>query len=262
MPSRVRPRAASSVARRPSRRRALPAAVREEQILDAAARLFRDRGFAGTTLRDVAAAAGILLGSLHYRFATKEAILVALMERGVSRALAGLREAVEGVDDPIERLRRALAAHLRTLVSGDDAVYVLLYDWRTMRGAARQAVVRLRDRYDARWDGIVTELADSGVLRRGVDRRLLRLLGLGAINWVATWYRPGGGSTPEQIADALVDALTRGVFSPEVRARAKKGAAKPASKPASKRSAKPAGKAARKPKVSAKSPAKKALSRR
>lgn len=191
--------------------------TREEQILDAAARLFREHSFAGTGLREIASAAGILLGSLQYRFPSKEALMVRLMERAVDRVTRAVLAAVESTSDPIERLRRGIAAHLRMLVSGDDAVYVLLYDWRVLRDDARAAVVRSRDRYEALWDGVMYKAAGTGKLRNGIDLRLFRLLGFGAINWVATWYRPSGPMTPDQIADAIFRMIALGVLSDDAR---------------------------------------------
>lgn len=199
------------------RRRARNSADAEQSILDAAARLFRRQGFAATGLREIAAEAGILLGSVQYRFKSKELMLARLMERAVDNAMAAVRAAVETTRDPMERVRLGLGAHLRALLSGDDAVYVLLYDWRVLQGDARTAVVRLRDRYEAFWDGILFEAAGAGSLRAELDPRFLRLVGFGAINWVATWYRADGPMTPEQIADAIFQTMALGIASDNAR---------------------------------------------
>lgn len=159
----------------------------------------------------------MLLGSLQYRFPSKEALLVRLMERAVTRATDAVRAATERTGEPLERLRLGVIAHLEVLLSGDDAVYVLLYDWRVLRGDAREAVVRLRDRYEALWDGILYGAAGAGHLRPGIDVRFLRLVGFGAINWVATWYRPGGTMTPAQIADAIFRTMALGIVSEDAR---------------------------------------------
>ena len=171
--------------------------------LDAAARLFRKRGFDGTTVREIARAAGMLPGSLHYRFPSKEALLLALMERAIDRSTAAVREATAGCDDPVERVRLGLRAHLRLLVSGDDSVYVLLYDWRSLEGEAYRQMLALRARYEAFWDAILIEAVQSNRVREGVDARLVRLLGFGAINWVAQWYEPDGPWTVDEIADSF-----------------------------------------------------------
>lgn len=207
-----------NVTTRRSPRPRRPPEAREQQLLDAAARLFREQGFAGTGLREIAKQAGMLLGSLQYRFPSKEALLVRLMERAVARAMDAVRAAVDSTPDPMERMRRALGAHLRALLSGDDAVYVLLYDWRVLRGDARDAVIRLRDRYEAFWDGILYEAAGAGRFRPGLDIRMLRLVGFGAINWVATWYRPEGPTSPEEIADVIFTTMALGILSDDARA--------------------------------------------
>jgi AcrR family transcriptional regulator len=195
----------------------VPPPSREEVILDAAAALFRKQGFAGTGLRDVAAKAGMLLGSLQYRFPTKESLLVTLMERAIERVTRAVRAAAEGAGDPLDRLRLGLGAHLDVLLSGDDAVYVLLYDWRVLRGSARQRLIRLRDRYEALWDGLAHEAAGAGKLRPGIDLKLLRLFGFGAVNWVATWYRRDGPLSTREIADAFFAMMMYGALADEAR---------------------------------------------
>ncbi|MCZ7584765.1 MAG: TetR/AcrR family transcriptional regulator [Deltaproteobacteria bacterium] len=121
----------------------------EDKVLRAAARLFRAKGFKAATVRDIARAANMLPGSLHYRYPSKTALLVALMERGVEEATKAVRAAIDGTRDPVERVRLGLRAHLRLLLSGDDAVYVLLNEWRALEGRARESVIRVRDRYEA-----------------------------------------------------------------------------------------------------------------
>jgi AcrR family transcriptional regulator len=186
-----------------------------DDVLDAAARIFRRQGFAATTLREVAGEAGLLPGSVHYRFPTRDALLLALMERAVSRGIAAVRAVAQSSDDPVERMRLALRAHLRLLVESDDA-YVLLYDWRALQGDARASMIRLRDQYEAFWDGLLYEAAGAARLKPGVDLKLLRLLGFGALNWAAQWYRPEGGRTPDEIADTLWASLAFGVLDSPV----------------------------------------------
>lgn len=175
-----------------------------DRLLAAAGRLFRERGFAATTVREIAAAAGMLPGSLHYRYPTKDSLLVALMERGMRYAIRTVRGAIDRGSEPVECMRYALGAHLRLLVEGDDAIYVNLYEFRSVTGAARERIVRLRDAYEALWDGLLHRAAGAGLLRAGVDLRLVRMLLLGATNWSAQWYSSARTRTPEEIADAFV----------------------------------------------------------
>lgn len=187
--------------------------------LDAAARLFRKQGFAATTVRQIAQAAKMLPGSLHYRYPSKEALLLALMERAIERSMAAVREAIAGESDPLERIRRGLRAHLRLLVSGDDSVYVLLYDWRSLEGEAHRQMLKLRNRYESFWDDLMADAVEAGLKRDGVDPILVRQLGFGAVNWVAQWYEPGGPWTIEEIADAVWSYFGFGVLAEPVRSR-------------------------------------------
>lgn len=191
----------------------------DDRFLDAAARLFRQQGFEATTVREIARAAGSLPGSLHYRYPTKAALLIDLTRRGMDADLATVRSAIAGVADPVERLRLALRARLGYLLSR-DAAQVILYDWRALKGRARDEMIRLRDRYEAFWSGLVYEAAGSGRLRPDLDLKLLRFLLLGAINSVAQWYSPRGQSAPGEVADAFWDFLAFGVLDEAHRPRA------------------------------------------
>jgi AcrR family transcriptional regulator len=195
-------------------RKAELAAAATDGILDAAAGLFRQKGYAATTVRDIARAAGILPGSLHYRYANKEDLLVALMERAIDRLIAGVLAATAEGPDPLERLRLAVRAHLRILLSGDDAVYVLLYDWRSLSAGPAAAMVRQRERLERFYDELITQAAQFAPVRPGLDLTLLRQFGFGAANWAAQWHQPGGRYTPDQIAETFFQLVAFGALTP------------------------------------------------
>lgn len=182
-----------------------------ERILASAARLFRRQGFAATTVRQIAESCDLLPGSLHYRYRTKDEILLDMMRLGIEKTIRAGIEATRNVQDPFEKVRVALGAHLRMLVSGDDMVYVLLFEWRSLRGKARQEMIAERDRYERYWDDMLGALAKEGLVRADVDLRLVRLFGLGALNWAATWYSEGGTHSLESIGNSLWDIITRGI---------------------------------------------------
>jgi AcrR family transcriptional regulator len=189
----------------------------DERLVDTAARLFKQRGFAATTVRQIAKAAGMLPGSVHYRYPTKASLLLAMMRRGMEADLACVRAAIAPSRDPLERLRLAMRARVRYLLSRDAAT-VVLYDWRSLKGRARDEVIRLRDRYEAFWAGLLHEAAGAGRLRPDADLNMLRFLAFGAINWIAVWYSPGGPRTPEEISDAFFEFIAYGAVDPAHRA--------------------------------------------
>lgn len=182
-------------------------------VLSNAARLFREKGFERTSLKEIAEACNMLPGSLYYRYNSKEALLVELMRRGVDLVTAEVESAYASSDDPVERLRLCINAHLRALLVDSDAVYVLLFEWRALGPEAREEIIELRDQYESLWAGILETMIAQGVVRKNVDGRLLRLIGLGALNWVATWFDPNGAHSLDAIGDLIWQIAMDGVIN-------------------------------------------------
>ncbi|MCG2582246.1 MAG: TetR/AcrR family transcriptional regulator [Marinobacter sp.] len=182
-------------------------------VLSNAARLFREKGFERTSLKEIAEACNMLPGSLYYRYNSKEALLVELMRRGVDLVTAEVESAYASSDDPVERLRLCINAHLRTLLVDSDAVYVLLFEWRALGPEAREEIIELRDQYESLWAEILETMIEQGVVRKNVDGRLLRLIGLGALNWVATWFDPNGAHSLDAIGDLIWQIAMDGVIN-------------------------------------------------
>jgi len=172
-----------------------------EFVLTSAARLFREQGFDHTNVKEISEACNMLPGSLYYRYPSKESLLVDLMRLALEQASTALLKAFQEVTDPAEQIRRAINAHLGLLVGGSDMVYVLLFEWRSLRGAERQEMIDLRDRYEALWDSKLRSLSELGLIRPDIDLSLLRLIGIGALNWTATWFRKDGYYSSEDIGD-------------------------------------------------------------
>jgi len=172
---------------------------RRQQLLRVCARLFREKGFDGTTIRDISTAAGMHSGSPFYHFASKQAMLLAVMEEGLAEGLRRSEAVLAGRLPPAEKFRRLVRSHLGTILEdGNDFIPVLLYDWRSLTPANRRRVIALKDRYDALWQRLLDELARAGLIAG--DPRVARLFVLGAINWTAQWYRPRGRLSLDEIA--------------------------------------------------------------
>lgn len=193
-----------------------------ERILSVAAKMFREEGFERTGLRDIAKACDMLPGSLHYRYRAKEDILIDMMRLAIERTIRSIVEATTTVQDPLQKMRAALQAHVGVLMSGDDMAYVLLFEWRSVRGEARELIIAERDRYERYWATMLDAMKVQGYIRPEVDIELTRLIGLGAINWVATWYKRGGRYNLEQVGEAIWQMLASGVLAQKYQAEAAK----------------------------------------
>ncbi len=162
---------------------------RRADLIRVAARLFREKGFDGTTIRDIAHAVGMRSGSPFYHFANKHELLMAVMEEGLRLGLERTQQVLDGAAQPApERLRQLVRTHYGILHdTGSDFIPVMLYDWRSLPAQYKRRIIELKDRYDAIWQRTLDELHAQGLLR--ADPKLARLMILGAINFSATWYR-------------------------------------------------------------------------
>lgn len=199
---------------RDSRKEALRAYGRKGQIIEAAEVLFSERGYHGTTMRDIAAETGILPGSLYAHIESKEDILLEICTAAAAQFMIGLEIVTGGPWPPAEKLRRAMRAHVDVVARAREAARVFLEEWTALSEARREEVRALRDRYEALWDGIIREGIRTGAFRK-MDRRFARLLVLSAANWTYTWYDPEGPLSPNEIADRFTDLLLDGLATKE-----------------------------------------------
>jgi TetR/AcrR family transcriptional regulator, cholesterol catabolism regulator len=180
-------------------RRGADAGQRRGQLIRESARLFREKGYEATSVRDIAAATGLQSGSWVYHFRTKQDILAAVMEEGLARALERIEAIGREPGSPRTRFRALLRAHLETILGpGQDFIPVLLYEWRSLEPGSRPRVVALQRRYEAVWAEVMAQLRRSGEWTQ--PTRVDRLLMFGALNWMAHWYRPGGPLDPARLA--------------------------------------------------------------
>ena len=169
-------------------------------LLEAAARLFDERGYHGTSIRDIARATGVTPGAIYSHHASKADLLLAVYEEGVRRIAERVEEAVAREASPRARLGAAAEAHLETLLDGSAFASVVVRVLPRDVPEAEEQLVRLRDGYERRFSRLVEDL--PGIEPR--RRRALRLALFGALNASQIWYRPGKGQAPHTIARRTV----------------------------------------------------------
>jgi AcrR family transcriptional regulator len=205
-------RSASASASRATSKSAAPKAAvprsesradsRLPHLMEEAAALFAARGFEGTSVRDIVGRVGMLPGSLYAHFGGKEALLLAVYEEGVRRIRAAVDAAIESESDPWARLEAACRAHLDNLLAKSAYAQVVIRVRPDDVPGVRERLVALRDGYEQVFRGLVARLP----LPAGSDRRSLRLMLLGALNWSPEWYHAGGDS-PRKIASGFIRLL-------------------------------------------------------
>ena len=186
---------------------------RRRAIEDVASDLFREHGYAGTSIRDIARALSVQGASLYAHVTSKEDVLWAIVDRAATRFETAATAAEAAADasrpgDPAEALAALVRAHVDVLTSDVDAAGVFVHEWRALAPEHRQAILDRRDAYEARFrrrieDGIAVgafAMTDPGVATSTL---------LSAINGVAGWYDPAGRLPATRIADHLVELSMR-----------------------------------------------------
>jgi TetR/AcrR family transcriptional regulator, cholesterol catabolism regulator len=184
-----------------------------ETILDVATDLFAEKGYTGTTMRDIASAVGILPGSLYAHIDGKETILAEVVERAIDRALEIEEQFFDSSEPPDVRLRRAIATHVNVVAENPKRVLVLLHQWRYLTGKNRKRILAKRRRYADGFTHIVEDGIKDGTFAPTLDPALTVLTILGAINWIPEWYSPKGSASPEEISERITESLLSGIIA-------------------------------------------------
>jgi len=203
---------------RPAAKRKKVAAARSAstltrvQILKSAAHAFKQLGYHGATLEQIAAALKMQKGNLYYYFRSKEDILFACHQYSVDRLLDVL-DTVDRADlHPEQKLHRLLVSFVHTIL--DDLHGTALFLDIKVLGPKylRQAIAR-RDEFDRGLRRVIQQGVDWGVFDPKVDPKLLSFAMMGAVNWIPRWYSPEGPANSEEIADRFARYLIAGLRS-------------------------------------------------
>ncbi len=189
-----------------------PRTGQRERIARAGGRLFRDKGYHGTSMADIGQAVGLRKASLYSHVATKQEMLRDLVERGAALFIEGIAPIAESADPAPIRLRRAMRMHLQIVAEHPDLAGIFLHEWRQLEADALADIGDLRDRCrTGLWRTIVEDGIGEGQFRADLDVRFATLAFLSAANWSYQWYDPSGPLSADQVADRFTDLIFAGM---------------------------------------------------
>jgi AcrR family transcriptional regulator len=192
--------------------------TRRQAIEEVASDLFREHGYAATSIRDIARALSVQGASLYAHVTSKEDVLWAIVERAAARFEAAADAAEVDAEarrpgDPAEALGALVRAHVEVLTADVDEASVFVNEWRSLGPERRSAILERRDAYQGRFRRRIEEGIAVGSFAM-TDPAIAASTILSALNGVAAWYDPAGRLAAGRIADHLVDLTSRMLSNP------------------------------------------------
>ena len=189
---------------------AATAPTRRQAIEDVASALFRERGYAATSVRDIARALDIQGASLYAHVASKADVLWTIVDRAATRfeSAADAAGTLPASAGSAARIAAFVRAHVGVVTADPELASVFVHEWRHLEGERRAAILERRDAYERRLRDAIADGMASGELLP-TDPAVAASFILGALNAVAAWYRPDGRLAADRIADHYADLAVR-----------------------------------------------------
>jgi AcrR family transcriptional regulator len=179
------------------------------KILVHATNVFYEKGYAAASMRDLSRASGVSLSGLYYYFKSKEELLYLIQKDTFATIVTRLRERLEGVSDPTERIRCFILNHLEYFLANQKAMKVLSHEDEVLRNGFGSEIAAIKREYYR----ICIELLDNYKAARGLEfssrTGVLSLFGM--MNWIYTWYNSRVDADAQALAREMGDIFLRGV---------------------------------------------------
>ena len=182
-----------------------------EDILEAAAQVFRQKGFHGASMQDIAKAVSLQKASLYHHVSSKQEILLALLNQALELLFERISAICSQNIPADEKLSQMIRAYLQILAENTDLSSVLLFEHRSLERKQHARHVPNRDKFEALWRAVLEE-GVAAKLFTCDDPALTARAILGILNWTITWYRPEGALSIDEVADNYSTLLLNGLL--------------------------------------------------
>lgn len=182
-----------------------------EDILEAAAQVFRQKGFHGASMSDIAEAVNLKKASLYHHVASKQEILLEILDRALQLLLERISAITAQKIPADKKLHLMIREYLQILVENVDLATVLLFEHRALEHHQHSRHIPNRDEFESLWKNVLAEGVRTNLFKCDNPALATRAL-LGIMNWTITWYRPDGALTVEQISDQYSNLLLNGLL--------------------------------------------------
>jgi AcrR family transcriptional regulator len=184
---------------------------KEQEIIDVAARLFKAKGYRATTLEDIAAAVGMLKGSLYYYIRSKEELLYLVVRDPIRQAYNKLAEIVTSQAPVHVKIAQAIDNHMTLFHQHYPHIAVYLHDYHHLMQQLQKNVIETPKHYQRLWATLLQQGVERGELRPDLDVKVTAYAILGMCNWVYRWYNPHGVHSAEDVATIFTKLVLEGL---------------------------------------------------
>jgi AcrR family transcriptional regulator len=188
---------------------------RKREILAASQNVLKEKGYAATSVRDIAKALLIEPASLYSHFKSKEDILKITCFEMADKLEIGIAEVNDIYFNAEEKLRTAINLHVKVLTQNLNSAMIFIRDWRNLTGKSLDQFILKRNAYEAGFREIVQTGINEGIFNE-TDKKFAALTILSSVNWIVEWYKEDGSLSSEQIATKLSDFILSGLKKDKV----------------------------------------------
>jgi AcrR family transcriptional regulator len=172
-------------------------------VVATAGRMFAEKGYHGTSMRDLGKELGLLGSSLYSHIDSKEDLLVEVVDEGARLFLDAADKAMTVDGTAGERLAALIAGHVDVVLDHQDVVRTYLNEARMLDEGHRSRVVESRDAYEMMFRSVIGDGMDSGEFRADLDPKIAAIFILSILNALERWYRPDGDLNRDRIVEAI-----------------------------------------------------------
>jgi len=184
---------------------------RKEQVIRKAAELFKEKGYAAASMRDLAQLLGIEAASLYSHIKSKEEILRSLCFDMAAEFRKSLEEVEKKNLPASEKLRQGIIGHIQVMAKDLTASAVFMNEHRHLSQPWLRDFLLLRINYINRFKNIIEQGTRSGEFKKTIDKKLAVMTLFSSLNWMPMWYDPSGLIEPIELGIQLSDMLVNGL---------------------------------------------------
>ena len=186
-----------------------------ELILRTSARIFAEKSYHSTSMRDISRATGVSLAGLYHYCKSKEELLFLIQDHCFGRVLERFEERITGVTDPFEKLRIFIENHLSFFAANMAEMKVLSHEAESLAGDLHKHVSGKKEKYAKLARKILREIQEQETRSARIDPTVATYALFGMMNWIYNWYDPRGKLKVAQLVDSITRLFLNGFLSQE-----------------------------------------------